>query len=90
MKIQGLFLLSQEVIDIQAISGDSGYNFDECQACSGDSSPRMFSAAPSATPNFTNEAKRLLKTKEIILLQIAKAKRYMKTNNLAFVKPRGY
>jgi hypothetical protein len=40
--------------------------------------------------DFTNEAKRLLKTKEIVLLQIAIAKRFMKTNDLILVKPRGY
>ena len=36
-----------------------------------------------------NEAKRLLKTKGIVLLQIAIAKRYMKAKQLSFVKPRG-
>jgi hypothetical protein len=32
--------------------------------------------------SLTNEAKRLLKTNEIVLLQIAKAKRYLKTKGL--------
>jgi hypothetical protein len=39
--------------------------------------------------NVTNEAKRLLKANEIVLSQIAKAKRSMKTKELIFVKPRG-
>ena len=36
----------------------------------------------SADSNVTNEAKRLLKTKDLVFPAVAKAKRYLKTNEL--------